>query len=377
MRVIEAVADSAPARWVRGWSERQIEIAFGASLMLFVVLLLAAGELAARIHDGVRAPAGFDWFALMETMEPGTGDGPPRFRPDTTVGNIHINNVGFRGPDIAIDKPDGTIRLAFLGDSKIINAEYAEDQMVAAATVRALNARLPACRFDHVTIAGPAYRMEDLARIVARDGAMLDPDAYILLSGSMRDAIGLHAAANQQATHVADYPALGHHFRLWDKLHRAFHLARQERMARQRGPLADEDLAEIAMAIAEPAGRLATATAGTPLLAIGYRGQLREGQRLDAQMAHTRQLRMETQGLGAVDMARLNTLLVAAQQRAARRHGWTFVDPIADITPVAANFSDQSHFSRQGIAQLADAVADALIPMLAGQGLACLAVASG
>ncbi|MCR9123394.1 MAG: hypothetical protein NXH91_14100 [Phyllobacteriaceae bacterium] len=378
MRAIDLISGAWLGRWLSRLTERQTEIAFGAGTMLVVVLGLAAGEVLARSYDALRAPPpGFDWFALMAEMKPADGDAPPRFAPGTEAGGIAINALGFRGPDIAAEKPDGTIRLAFLGDSKLFSAEHAEDEMIAAQVVDRLAARAPACGFDQITVAGPAYTMDHLAQLVRTDVAALEPDLHVVLSGSMRDVLHLHADADTRGGYTLHYPWLVLQSRFVDKLFRAFHLARQERQARHEGPKPDGELADIAQAIDAPMDRLADATGPTPVLAIGYRGQLREGLPLDEQMAHTRQLRHETRGLGARDLARLNTLLVTAQDQAAQCLGWTFIDPIADIAPVSDNFTDQSHFSRQGIAQLSDAIADAVMPMLADQDIACLSEAAG
>lgn len=378
MRAIDLISGAWLGRRLSRLTERQTEIAFGAGTMLVVVLGLAAGEVLARSYDALRAPPpGFDWFALMAEMQPADGDAPPRFAPGTEAGGIAINALGFRGPDIAAEKPDGTIRLAFLGDSKLFSAEHAEDEMIAAQVVDRLAARAPACGLDQITVAGPAYTMDHLAQLVRTDVAALDPDLHVVLSGSMRDVLHLHADADTRGGYTLHYPWLVLQSRFADKLFRAFHLARQERQARHQGPKPDGELAAIAQAVDAPMDRLAGATGPTPVLAIGYRGQLREGLPLDEQMAHTRQLRHETRGLGARDLARLNTLLVSAQEEEAQRLGWTFIDPIIEIAPVADNFTDQSHFSRQGIAQLSDAIADAVMPMLADRGIACLGEETG
>lgn len=374
MRAIEAIKDSAIARRVRGWTDRQVEIAFGAGLIVFVALVLVAGELAARAHDAWRGPpAGeLDWGAVMSRMQPHGQGRTSRFPANTTIGHMVFNSRGFRGPDVAVPKPEGTVRIALLGDSKVFNAEYGEDHLVAARTAAALARRAPACRFDHVSIAGPAYTMADLAELIETDGDTVDPSVYVMLSGSLREVLLLHAGADADGGHVAQYPFLAHYSELWDKLSRAFSLVRQERLAQRRGPLRDERLAEIAGTLAGPAERVAVAAGDTPLLVIGYRGRLREGQSHAEQMTHTRALRTETRNMGAADLARLNTHLVVAMERQARRHGWTFIDPIADMAPTAENFVDRTHFTRRGIELFADALADALVPILRDGGRPCL-----
>lgn len=374
MRAIEAITGGALARWVRSWTERQIEIAFGAGLIVFVACALVAGELAARAHEALSGPpAGeIDWGAVMAEMQTGGEGKISRFPPNTTVGHMVFNARGFRGPDVVVPKPEETIRIAVLGDSKVFNAEFGEEHLVAVRLGEALAQRAPACQFDHISIAGPAYTMAEMAELIETDGQPVDPDIYVMLSGSLRDVVLMHGAVDPNGGHVADYPFLSHYSELWDKLSRAFSLVRQERMAQQRGPLPDERLAEIAGMISGPAEQIAAATGDKPLLAIGYRGQLREGQSHAELMAHTRALRTETKNMGSADLARLNNHLVTALETEAARHGWIFIDPIGAMPANAEIFIDRTHFTRQGIDLFAGAVADALIEELGEAGQPCL-----
>lgn len=376
MRAIEGLAGTGLARWMRGRTERQVEIAFGAGLLVAVVLGFAIGEAFARMHHA-RATDNLviDWMALMERMERVHENAAPRFPPGSTLQGIAFNSLGMRGPDVALDKPQDTLRIVFLGDSKLFNAEFDEDDMVAARTADALAPLLPACRFDYMTIAGPAYTMDDLTFLIETDVRAYDPDAYVLLSGSIRDALNLHEDADPAGGYIADYPFAGHYSRLWDKLARAFHLARQARIADQRGPLPRDELDEIAAALEAPAARLAEAVGEVPMLAIGYRGQLRRGQPDEVIAGYTRQIRMETEALGARDIVALNGRLLAALERIAAGHGWVHIDPIAGIAPTDDNFIDSAHFSRRGVDRFSASLAGALAPMLRASGAACAAAA--
>ena len=375
MRAIEAIGGGRLIRWIWGWTERQVEIAFGAGLILFVAAGLFVGEVLARAHDAFRAPpTGFDWFALMDSMEPTDGEGPPRFAPGSSFGTVHINNLGYRGPDIAPDKPEQTIRIALLGDSKLLNAEVPDDDMIGAQLTAMLAQAAPLCRYEHVTVAGPAYTMDDVTELVQTQVAALDPDLYIILLGSMRDILYVHGETAGDGDYLARYPWFARHSRLAGKLYRAFHLARQEREAQGKGPLPDEELAVIAAALQEPSTRLAGALGEVPVVAVGYRGQLREAQSPAEQQSYTRHLRLETRGLGSGDLARLNTQLATELETASDRLGWTYIDPIADIAPVAANFADSSHLSPAAIAPFAASLAEAALPLLEAARPDCVSI---
>ncbi|WP_306118253.1 MULTISPECIES: hypothetical protein [unclassified Roseitalea] len=375
MRAIEAIADSRPVRWVRSWRERQVEVAFGAGLMLVVVLGFAAGEMLARVHHA-NAIAGrdFDWMSVMVQMEREDPAGPMRFPRGSNVDGLRFNALGLRGPDVPRPKPDDTVRLAFVGDSKLVNGEFAEQEMIAARTAALLQAGHRTCRFDHVTVAGPAYTIEDLAYLIDTEVGALEADIYIVLVGATRDALTVHARDARDGGYMAQYPFLGHYSVLWDKLSRAFHLRRQARFAAQRGPLPKLEGDRIATALDAPLARLDAAMGDAPVLAVGYRGRMRAGQS-DAELARsTRQIRMETRKLGARDFVALNAAIVNAQRRAAARHGWAFADPIMTIAGTEENFIDSAHFSRKGIALFSRELAGLLAPMLPQTDASCLAV---
>lgn len=352
-------------------SERQLEMTFGAALLIIVLAVFAVGEVLARAHSALRTTAQYDWGPVFDAMETGDGDMPITFQPNARVGNMRINALGFRGPDIPAEKPRGTVRLAFLGDSKILNAEFDEAEMFASVTARQLGAMLPACAFDHVTVAGPAYHMGEIAQLVQSDIAALQPDVYILLAGTLGEALELHAERNPGAHYQAEHWELARHSMLWDKLSRAFHLARQDRVTSRRAPLPDEAIAAVAASISESADALKAAAGETPLVAIGYRGKLRSDQSHDAQMENTRTLRAVTKGLSASELARLGDHVADVLAERSARHGWTFIDPIAGIAPNEANFFDHTHLTRVGIETLSSATADVLHSVLSARGVTC------
>ncbi len=105
-------------------------------VFLSIGLTLTVGEIIFRVLDirGYHNPRTRDWeHALLPESEtlPGVKtqfkphsrfelnyDGNPRGYFDQNNGLVyHINNYGFRGPDLEIDKTPGTMRVMVLGDS--------------------------------------------------------------------------------------------------------------------------------------------------------------------------------------------------------------------------------------------------------------------
>ena len=58
-------------------------------------------------------------------IDPVTGTNAPL--PNQDRGFLHINALGFRGPEIPLEKPVGTLRFAFLGGSTTFCAEASPD----------------------------------------------------------------------------------------------------------------------------------------------------------------------------------------------------------------------------------------------------------
>ncbi len=144
------------SRMIDRLSHRQKEIAFGAGLLVIVSSGLLVGEVLSRVHSSIQPAEYYDWDLVLSSMDSARTGSTAKFKPGSQVGNMRINSLGFRGPEISVTKPNETVRLAFLGDSKILNGEFDEAEMLASATVGQLKKLLPKCNFDHLTVAGPA-----------------------------------------------------------------------------------------------------------------------------------------------------------------------------------------------------------------------------
>ncbi len=114
-------------------------------------------------------------------------------------GPIHINSRSFRGAEIDDPKPDGRIRIGFLGASTTYCAEVSSD----AATwpervVAALRARHPEADLDGVNGGVPGYTTDSTERNLVHRVGPLDPDVLIVYHGTNDLAKDTRALAEER-----------------------------------------------------------------------------------------------------------------------------------------------------------------------------------
>jgi hypothetical protein len=350
---------------VESWlavSDRRKEISFAIALIALAVSAFAVGEVVARWRDSINNAA-MNWAELIDRAGVKDDDGRLLgFRPHSSYGRVRFNQHGFRGPDIPEVKPANVVRLAFLGDSKLLNAEVEEDRTVAHMTSGILDNLMTRCRVDYVSVAGPNYAADDLVRHVQDDVRFLDPDMYLVLTGSLRDVLAEYPQrAPGRRSYLVDPSVQSSPSVLLHRLQRYFHASRELRRARREGPLEKSVIDEIASVLPEMMAELKAAIGSTPTLAIGYRGMLREGQDEETTLANTRSMRAEIVGMTANDLTRLTTRLAEELEAVSASLGWTFSDAIADIPATYEFFADGVHLNANGIAHLSSALGEQVV----------------
>ena len=114
----------------------------------------------------------------------------PQFRllPDTNLPtSLSTNTFGFRGPDIKLNKPDGVIRIAFVGGSTTVNghgdvASYPE--RVGHWLSRWSNANDLEVTFEIVNAGRSGFGSQDIAALVRTELLPLEPDLVVYYEGS-------------------------------------------------------------------------------------------------------------------------------------------------------------------------------------------------
>ncbi len=151
----------------------RLGLTFGA-LVLALLLVECAVRVCQYLRHGTTA------ISVYELVhDPVSGLEIPA--PNSSVGSIRINSLGFRGAEIEMPKPPGRIRLAFLGGSTTFCAEIASVEMnwphrVAAA----LNRRCAGLTFDYVNGGTAGYWTAQCLLNLRHRIEPLDPDVIVI-----------------------------------------------------------------------------------------------------------------------------------------------------------------------------------------------------
>jgi lysophospholipase L1-like esterase len=350
-------------------TDRQREIRFGLAALFGIIAVAGAAEWLAASREAAIAGRRVDWEGLVRSA--GADDlGVQTFRPGARFGKIRFNQLGFRGPEIAARPAANNIRIAFLGDSKMFAGEVAEPRAMPAQTAKILHQRFPACQFDYVNIAGPGYTLTDLTHLVERQGKSLRPDVAVILAGSATDLVMAPSVriaseraedAKQPAAAPSPIAAL---------LENSVALGLIERELKLISPVmptsgaAQQSLAELSARQRAMLGDLATALGSTPALTLAYRSRDGMVDGLLAPWLAARRMRKFFPGMPPEKAKALNALVVTEMQRQSARSGWHFIDPLAEIVAGDHYFLDRTHFSPEGHAFVARAVASEVASMI-------------
>jgi lysophospholipase L1-like esterase len=150
-----------------------------------LAIVLVAGAILALAAEGVvrvrqQVKHGSAWGVEGTlTRDPATGLRIPI--PNSVIGNIRINSLGFRGPEITVPKPAGTIRLAFLGGSTTYCAEVSGNDTTWPHLVwRTLRDSIPSATFDYVNAGVPGYSTGPLLQSLELRVKPLQPDVIVI-----------------------------------------------------------------------------------------------------------------------------------------------------------------------------------------------------
>jgi lysophospholipase L1-like esterase len=93
------------------------------------------------------------------------------------------NRMAFRGPEVAVPKPDGTVRALLLGGSSTFGWGVNDTETIDRHMSRILTERYPNLRVEVVNLAFDGYDSYQLLERLRSDGLRLQPDAVIVNAG--------------------------------------------------------------------------------------------------------------------------------------------------------------------------------------------------
>lgn len=183
-----------------------------------LVVLVGAAEVAVRIRQSIKYGYAGSLDQVYE-VDARTGLRVPK--AGASFGPIMINSLGFRGPEISVSKPAGTVRIAFLGASTTFCAEASSNAAVwPNLVVEALRRHFPDSHFDYVNGAVPGYTVASSTRNLELRVAPLKPDVIVIyhatndLSGELRDIAAKQSGSTSIAPPESSW--LARHSLLWN-----------------------------------------------------------------------------------------------------------------------------------------------------------------
>jgi lysophospholipase L1-like esterase len=96
--------------------------------------------------------------------------------------SISVNSLGFRGPEVSVEKPEGTIRIALLGDSVAFGWTVSDEGTHSARIERMLNERVGPgdARYEVLNFGVGGYSTRDEVAMLAAKALPLDPDLVVI-----------------------------------------------------------------------------------------------------------------------------------------------------------------------------------------------------
>lgn len=153
------------------WRRRLLALGLGSLLFLGLV------EVGLRWRQQAKYGTAFSYYHFEEDPESGLRIPVA----SETLGPIRINSRGFRGEEIADPKPEGRLRVGFLGGSTTFCAEVSSDAATwPALVVDALQEAYPEREFDFVNAGAGGYSTEQSSLNLAHRVGPLEPDVLVV-----------------------------------------------------------------------------------------------------------------------------------------------------------------------------------------------------
>lgn len=186
--------------WFRRWLRRHPGPLLGVGGGLLLFLLLEGGI---RSVLALTLDRDYFWYGrehLLILMHQLTRGGhresyhkypPLRWRRGRIENRI--NNLGFRGRDVTVDKPAGALRIVTLGESSTFGRGVRDGWTYPERLERMLSDRVHGLRVEVVNLATPHNDSSSLAVLFRTEGLRLRPDIVTLCAGA-NDTIFLDSA---------------------------------------------------------------------------------------------------------------------------------------------------------------------------------------
>ena len=211
---------------------RTWEIVVGLAAPAVVFGLLFSGEIILRVQQYLAFGPNQAVETKIEESVWDTSNGRRRPRPGAVMGQIRFNGAGFRGPELAMPKPPGTIRIGFFGSSTTMDP-YVENESETWPSVATsvLKTALPHCRVDYFNAGVPGYNIDGSRRRLFEDALPYQPDIAVFLLNDINSRAHDQLVARGLAVEGYRPTWLAEHSLLWEKVEKNATAERLKRVA--------------------------------------------------------------------------------------------------------------------------------------------------
>lgn len=330
------------------------------TLVVFLLVLLAEGGV--RLRQWLRhGQAG----TVNSMLAPDPASGLDIPRPGVHNGKIGINALGFRGPELAAEKP--ALRLAFLGASTTFCAEVSGDKAAWPHLVAEhIRQARPGITLDYVNAGVPGYVVATSLDNWRHRVARLQPDVVVVYHATndlSKDSRALAVKQGLQPAKRQETSWLAEHSMLWFLVEKTWAVKTAQRRAVSDTPRLTEVPADLPQGFQERLGRLVREVqaqgALVALPTFTHRPRREQGPEAQLQAAESALYYMPYMSLPALldGYAAYNRAIRAV----ARDTGALLIEGEYAIPGDAAHFTDSVHFSDTGSAAMAHRVSQALL----------------
>jgi len=189
---------------MRWWHYKSLRV------VLFLALFMLAGETAVRVRAYLRFGSVDVAGEEMYVADPLIGKTlRPNFILRGGVTEVRINSLGFRGPEITLDKPPGVCRVLCLGDSVLFSGGVPNDSYLLTARLENHLRTLLGREVQVINAGVPGYSIESSAKLYEHRCRRLSPDVVVVCQvvNDLTGALGRAAAGPQGGK--AGRPGLG------------------------------------------------------------------------------------------------------------------------------------------------------------------------
>jgi hypothetical protein len=341
---------------------RRYEIVTGFLVLIMSFGLFITGEIALRVIQ-------YNKFGQVKSVEKDKTyyvdeeTGLRLNKPNMLLGRTRINNLGFRGPDIELEKPASRVRLAFLGSSTTYDSSSGEGENWPHLVSIMLDKVLTGCSIDFINAGKPGYGTRHMTTLYSHFVKQSEPDLVFVLPGDLNQDLDWLAAQNNVSTQHDDYESsLAKYSVLLEKIEKNIRIIQLQRRVGSRTDKLSFDVTDVEYRFRERLEHLVqTILAGgqSPVL-ITTSGQIRREMSIDEMAAAGGTAIYYMPYVYLPDLIKLRDTYNGIIREIAEQYEVILVDDEDSIPGSPTYYADSIHFTAAGSRAMAKRVVSSL-----------------